>query len=80
MRACALHDRRWVESGYLSAYLIKQGIADKSSVAIIFTVYGITVAIAAWLSARFPICGAAASDGCRLAIWAVFEIAFLVFA
>ena len=39
-----------VESGYLSAYLIKHGIATKSSAAIVFTVYGITVAIAAWLS------------------------------
>ncbi|MBW8884173.1 MAG: MFS transporter, partial [Planctomycetia bacterium] len=40
-----------VEQGYLSKYLVvDRGVADEHNVALIFTVYGITVAIASWLS------------------------------
>src|SRR5262245_23149237 len=68
-----------VESGYLSAYLIEQGIADKSSAAIIFTVYGITVAIAAWLSGSLSdLWGPRQAMSVGLAIWAVFEVGFLL--
>src|SRR5437867_2109233 len=67
-----------VESGYLSAYLIEQGIANKSSAAIIFTVYGITVAIAAWLSGSLSdLWGPRQAMAVGLAIWAVLEIGFL---
>lgn len=68
-----------VESGYLSAFLIDEGIADKSSAAVIFTVYGITVAIAAWLSgALSDLWGPRQVMAVGLAIWAVFEVAFLL--
>ena len=39
-----------VEAGYLSKYLVDRGIASKEAVALVFTAYGITVAISAWLS------------------------------
>jgi len=39
-----------VEQGYLSKYLVDRDIFTKENVAIVFTAYGITVAIAAWLS------------------------------
>jgi polyol permease family len=68
-----------VESGYLSAYLIDEGIADKSSAAIIFTVYGITVAIAAWLSgALSDLWGPRQAMAVGLTIWVVFEVGFLL--
>src|SRR5262245_43022335 len=68
-----------VESGYLSAFLIEEGIADKSTAAIIFTVYGITVAIAAWLSGSLSdLWGPRQVMAVGLAIWVVFEIAFLL--
>ncbi|WP_247615855.1 hypothetical protein [Streptomyces sp. MK37H] len=38
-----------VESGYLSPYLIDEGVA-KDQVALLFTVYGVTASIAAWFS------------------------------
>src|SRR5207244_11779506 len=64
-----------VEAGYLSAYLIEQGIANKSSAAIIFTVYGITVAIAAWLSGSLSdLWGPRQAMAAGLAVWAVFEV------
>src|SRR5436305_11029375 len=68
-----------VESGYLSAYLIEQGIANKSSAAIVFTVYGIAVAIAAWLSGSLSdLWGPRQAMLVGLAIWAVFEVGFLI--
>src|SRR2546423_14908438 len=67
-----------VESGYLSAYLIEQGIANKSSAAMVFTAYGITVAIAAWLSGSLSdLWGPRQVMLAGLAIWAVFEVGFL---
>ena len=55
-----------VESGYLSPYLIDRGIASEQGVAMVFTAYGVAVAIAAWLSrcALGPL-GPAAGDGLR---------------
>lgn len=68
-----------VESGYLSSYLIDNGIADKSSAAVVFTVYGITVAIAAWLSGSLSdLWGPRQAMAVGLAIWVVFEVGFLL--
>ena len=39
-----------VEAGYLSKYLVDRDIAGEKTVAYVFTVYGIAVAISAWLS------------------------------
>ena len=39
-----------IEAGYLSKYLVDRQIATEKMVAVIFTIYGITVAISAWLS------------------------------
>jgi polyol permease family len=68
-----------VESGYLSPYLVSRGITEQK-VALMFTIYGIVLAIAAW-------CSGALSDlwGPRqvmfigLVAWAVFEVLFLLF-
>jgi len=38
-----------VESGYLPPYLLERGISQ-AEVAAIFTVYGISAAVAAWFS------------------------------
>lgn len=69
-----------VEAGYLSKYLVDRGIASEHNVALIFTVYGITVAISAWLSgALSDLCGPRQVMANGLAIWAAFEVAFLLF-
>ncbi len=68
-----------VEAGYLSKYLVERGIAAEETVAIVFTVYGITVAIAAWLSgALSDLWGPRQVMVIGLAIWIVFEIGFLL--
>jgi polyol permease family len=68
-----------VEAGYLSKYLVDRGIASETNVALIFTVYGITVAIAAWLSgALSDLWGPRQVMALGLAIWVVFEVAFLL--
>jgi polyol permease family len=68
-----------VEAGYLSKYLVDRAIASENNVALIFTVYGITVAIAAWLSgALSDLIGPRQVMAIGLAIWIVFEIAFLL--
>lgn len=67
-----------VEAGYLSKYLVDRGIATEHTVALIFTVYGITVAIASWLSgALSDLWGPRQVMALGLAIWVVFEVAFL---
>jgi len=38
-----------VEAGYLSPFLVSRGISEQQA-AVMFTVYGIVVAIAAWFS------------------------------
>ncbi len=69
-----------VESGYLSPYLQHLQFSP-GKVALIFTVYGITAAIAAWFSgALSDLIGPRKSMWIGLAIWVLFEILFLVFA
>lgn len=69
-----------VEAGYLAKYLVDRGIAGEDTVAIVFTVYGITVAIAAWLSgALSDLWGPRQVMAIGLGIWTVFEVGFLLF-
>jgi polyol permease family len=68
-----------VESGYLSKYLIDRQISTEQGVAMIFTVYGITVAIAAWLSgALSDLWGPRQVMGIGVLIWGVCEVGFLL--
>lgn len=68
-----------VEAGYLSKYLVDRGIASEQSVALIFTAYGITVAIASWLSgALSDLWGPRQVMSIGVAIWVVFEIGLLL--
>ena len=67
-----------IEIGYLSKYLIDEGIADKDRAAWVFTAYGVTTAISAWLSgALSDLLSPRKVMAIGLAIWIVFEIAFL---
>lgn len=67
-----------VESGYLSPFLTQHGFSQQG-VALVFTVYGVTAAIAAWFSgALCDLWGPRRVMGLGLAIWAVFEVAFLL--
>ncbi len=68
-----------VEAGYLSKYLVDQGIANKENVAFVFTAYGITVAISAWLSgALSDLWGPRQVMGLGLCIWGLFHVGFLL--
>src|SRR6476660_2796048 len=68
-----------VEAGYLSKYLVDRAISSEHDVALIFTAYGITVAISAWLSgALSDLMGPRQVMAVGLAIWAVFEVGFLL--
>jgi hypothetical protein len=68
-----------IEAGYLSKYLVDRQIASENMVAVIFTVYGITVAISAWLSGAFSdLCGPRKVMGLGLRIWVIFEVGFLL--
>ncbi|MBN2293217.1 MAG: MFS transporter [Pirellulales bacterium] len=68
-----------VEAGYLSKYLVDQEISSEDSVALVFTVYGFTVAIAAWLSgALSDLWGPRQVMGLGFLIWIVFEVGFLL--
>ncbi|MCC6265427.1 MAG: MFS transporter, partial [Bryobacterales bacterium] len=67
-----------VESGYLSPFLTQHGFSQQG-VALVFTVYGVTAAIAAWFSgALCDLWGPRRVMGLGLAIWVVFEVAFLL--
>ncbi len=67
-----------VESGYLSPYLLGKGISQ-ADVAVVFTVYGLTAAVAAWFSgALSDLWGPRRVMWVGLGIWAVFEIFFLL--
>ena len=69
-----------VEAGFLSPYLLDQLHFSESRIALIFTLYGVTAAIASWLSgALSDIFGAKRVMWMGLAIWIVFEIPFLLF-
>ncbi|MFH0518457.1 MFS transporter [Streptomyces sp. M41] len=66
-----------VESGFLSPYLIDQGIA-RDQVALLFTVYGLTASIAAWFSgALSDLWGPRRVMMLGLGIWAAFQVLFL---
>ena len=69
-----------VESGYLAPFLLQLNFSP-SRVALIFTVYGFTAAIAAWFSgALSDLIGPRKSMWIGFAVWVIFEIFFLVFA
>ncbi len=69
-----------VESGFLSPYLIDQGFAARR-VALVFTAYGLTAAVAAWLSgALSDLWGPRRVMICGLVIWAVFHTCLLAIA
>ncbi|MFZ0426571.1 MAG: MFS transporter [Acidobacteriota bacterium] len=66
-----------IESGFLSAYLVGEGISE-SAVALVFTVYGLTAAFGAWLSgALSDLWGPKRVMTFGLVIWVVFHAAFL---
>ncbi len=67
-----------VESGYLSRYLVDRGFSEQG-VAMVFTGYGLTAAVAAWLSgALSDLWGPRRVMAAGLGVWIVFEVAFLV--
>lgn len=67
-----------VESGFLSSYLVKSRGLSADRVAWIFTVYGLTAAVAAWLSgALSDLWGPRQVMWIGLLVWTVFEVAFL---
>ncbi|WP_073755938.1 MFS transporter [Streptomyces sp. CB03234] len=69
-----------VESGYLSPYLLDEGMS-KERVALLFTVYGVTASVAAWFSgALSDLWGPRRVMMLGLGIWGVFQVVFLVFA
>lgn len=68
-----------VEAGYLSKYLVDREIATEKLVAVVFTVYGITVAISAWLSgALSDLWGPRKVMAIGLWIWVICEVGFLL--
>ncbi len=69
-----------VESAYLSPFLVKGGISERS-VAILFTVYGVAAAISSWLSgALSEMMGPRRVMMLGVAIWVVFQVLFLTLA
>lgn len=68
-----------VELGYLAPFLSSHGISENDT-AVLFTVYGITVAIGSWFAGALSnIWGPRRVMWLGLAIWTVFEAAFLTF-
>ncbi|MEU1819025.1 MFS transporter [Streptomyces roseifaciens] len=69
-----------VESGYLSPYLLDEGLS-KQQVALLFSVYGVTASVAAWFSgALCDVWGPRRVMTLGLGIWVVLQIALLLFA
>lgn len=65
------------ESGYLASYLVENGQAEHN-VALLFTVYGISAAVSAWLSgALSDVWGPRRVMMAGLIIWVVLQIGFL---
>jgi len=68
-----------VELGYLAPYLHQNNVGE-SDVAVLFTVYGVTVAIGSWCAGALSnIWGPRKVMAIGAVIWAVFEVVFLVF-
>ena len=66
-----------VESGYLSKYLVGLKF-DEHSVALLFTIYGVTASISAWLSgALSDVIGPRRVMIAGLVVWVVFQVCFL---
>lgn len=66
-----------VEAGYLAPYLEAHG-TSAGNTALLFTIYGVTVSISAWLSGPLSdLWGPKRVMWIGLAIWAVFEVIFL---
>lgn len=66
-----------VEAGYLSAFLVQKGLPQQS-VAVLFTVYGATASVSAWLSgALSDLWGPRRVMMAGLALWVLFQILFL---
>ena len=66
-----------VESGYLSPYLVERGLSQ-TSVAWVFTIYGLAVAVAGWLSgALSDVWGPRRVITIGLVLWVGFEVLFL---
>ncbi|WP_241694353.1 MFS transporter [Komagataeibacter melomenusus] len=69
-----------VESGYLSPYLVSMGFTEHD-VALLFTIYGLSAAVAAWLSgALSDLWGARRVMLTGLAIWGLLQVGFLLVA
>lgn len=69
-----------VEAGYLSPYLVDRGLSTQQ-VALLFTTYGVTAGAAAWLSgALSDLWGPRRVMMLGLAVWAAFQVLFLVVA
>lgn len=69
-----------VESGYLAAYLLDQGL-DPGQVGVFFTVYGAAAGVAAWASgALSDLWGPRRVMLVGLAIWVVFQVVMLAVA
>jgi polyol permease family len=67
-----------VEAGYLSPYLLSMKFPE-GKIALIFTLYGITAAIASWLSGVLSdLFGPRLVMWAGLSIWITFEIPFLL--
>jgi polyol permease family len=67
-----------VESGYLSPFLLQRGMSTEE-VAAVFTVYGVTAAVAAWFSgALSDLWGPHRVMWTGLGIWCVMEVLFLL--
>lgn len=67
-----------VESGYLSPYLVAKGFSQ-SAVAVIFTVYGVTAAVASWFSGTLSDLWGPRRVMCiGLGMWTAFEFCFLL--
>jgi polyol permease family len=67
-----------VEAGFLSPYLVGKGFSQED-VGLVFTAYGLTAAVAAWLSgALSDLWGPRQVMAIGLGVWIVFEVAFLL--
>jgi len=68
-----------VELGYLSPFLSQRGMAE-NHIAMVFTLYGVTVGISSWLAGALSnLWGPKRVMMLGLLIWSVFEALFLVY-